>query len=354
MEKERKYSNSKFSVETITSALKEFRRLLRLGKVKESIISLRIEEGNESWRFDTMEDFFHKYQITQGEYSLTVSIGGNAFSLHFSGGPTRVSIEANDPDILDKIFKYFDNAATKPAPEPPKLSITNYSLSRRLPSCLVDVSLLSEIENSLLKQLGEILQLPEKSLLADYSISIIDSLGTHTLKTISDLGTSMFADNTTEIRCGVSLYSPTRLEFSFRFNSQRLYSELTVTISTHEPRAKVAAITDLITRTLHPHTTANYYFHPPDIIGYLVPTLVIVMIFTGLYLPFHLRIVLLGMVTLIVFYYLVARPLFPYSEFDSKLFRKKSRWINWFVGGTLGFLVFGTLFQFLRKLFLGY
>lgn len=359
MKKEKKYGKIKFSVETITAALKEFRRTLKITKSKESIICLSIDEGRESWDFDKKEDFFRKYQTTNEGAFFAISIGGFSFSLYLSGGETRVTIGANEQEDLDHIFLIFDEAAAKYTQEhsilsSPRLSLTNYSITKRLPSCLVSVNFLLEIEKSLLPQIEEILQLPKSSISIDYSISIDDSLGTHNLKSISELGSTMFIDNTSEVRCGVSRYSGNRLELSFCFNKQRSYSKLTISVSSHEPRAKVAAIIDLVTRILHPHTLSNHIFHPPEVIGYIAPTIIGLSIIIALYLPFHFKMVLLGIVTLLIFYYLVARPLFPYSEFDSKIYRTKSHWTSWFVVGILGFLIFGTLFPLLRKLFFGY
>jgi len=109
MTKTKTYYGTRFTVSVINEALKEFHSLYREDQLIYAMLNL--DFGNESWQFDTLEEFlasyenaekFHLYALRPADrYSTGIALSGDRRSCTISvGGKERSSLE--------RIFSVFE------------------------------------------------------------------------------------------------------------------------------------------------------------------------------------------------------------------------------------------------------
>jgi hypothetical protein len=360
MEKTQKYNHARFSADQIILAFEYFSKLFRLGKKHSSYSNLQISEGNQTWSYDKDSDFFATYRNSNGDANFTKSYSGFSFSIWVTESGTKVKISAPTKEQIQKVFQIFDEYFK--ALQGPSASVdsgevqptSTFSHKETLPSCIITVGLLVEIESALKNKVPDVINLAKESVSGSFYASVIDSFGTHSFTDFSGLTSHDFSDTTSEIRCGISTYPSRKMEVSLIFSKTRDNTKLSIDLTSHEPRSQITAIVDIIYRLLRPHMTTNHIFRPSYIVGSVLGVIGVVALLAVPQMKYPLNEVFAFIILAELFYFLVARPLKPYTEFDSRVYRDKKRLTDWFILGVLGFLLFGTLLPLIRKYVLGF
>ena len=237
-----------------------------------------------------------------------------------------------------------------------------FSLERRIPSCLVTKGLLTAIETyvhvEMHQKLGEILG--DK---ITYLISIKEKIGTETLNSVSEYSPNTFSDGTKEIeirwRNGYEVSCQLDIAIDFDGGSFLPMSKLKVECSAPTARETAIGVGEAILRLVESHRTYNWIFNPSEypIISHPSGFLALLFLFFGSVTIFsdreHGLYLLLGAVLL--GWVAVSGILFrPRVSFDTRRQRLLDRLWVYFSLGTFGFVFFGTLLPLVRKAILGF
>ena len=233
-----------------------------------------------------------------------------------------------------------------------------YELERQIVSCLVTKDFIQQLENYLLNTIPSIIEIPSEIIREEYSLSLKDKFGTETLSSISNYDSNQFPDSTTDISVGFNIYRPKKIRIDISFNKDEIISFIRINYESDNPREIVKGIYDGIKRIIEPHSNKNKIFHPSAFIGGFLLSFSFYFFGFAVYL-FLKNLYLYGMISgfvflFILFYLSLGKWLKPYISFESKKYFFIKKWSNWFFGGFLAFIIFGTIFVLLRKKFLGF
>jgi len=235
-----------------------------------------------------------------------------------------------------------------------------FSLERRIPACFVSKDLLSGIEAYLKTEmsvkLGESLGDD-----IDYKVSIKEGIATETLAGVTDYTPNKFSDGTKEIelRWSNGYRAATRLEISIDFDREYFLSKLKVECTEPMARETAKGVADAILRLLDSHRTQNWFFNP---FKFPVTAILAAPLALGLLMFAILRFAgnreqsfyLLSGAAFMGWIYFSAQYFRPFISFDTRRQQLFDRAWRWFSLGILGFIVFGTLLPFLRKVLVGF
>jgi predicted nucleotide-binding protein len=112
MYKRKYYYNTRFSPTVIEEAFNLYLSEFKLGSDKGGFVSLEIEEEDQTWDYDTLEEFLAEYSNAES-YCLQHSaqkgriiIGGNHHSL-------RIQVELSKRSAIESIFNIFEKNLDK-------------------------------------------------------------------------------------------------------------------------------------------------------------------------------------------------------------------------------------------------
>lgn len=238
--------------------------------------------------------------------------------------------------------------------------MSQFKLEKQLPSCTVSKDLLTELEAYLLTK--------AKALAGDkaleegrcFRVCIHDDLGVETISTVENIPGGQFLDSTSQVALELDLrYGKASfpLEVDIRFSKDRSFSKLTISYSGDDARSVVAGLNDGILRLVLSAKNENRFFNPPPILEGALWVATSFPLFIGSAIE---KVVPSGfavgaLVAALMYAFLIAgKRLRPYTAFDTPSTERNSKVVEWFIYGLAGFLVFGSLFVFLRKGVIGF
>jgi hypothetical protein len=194
-----------------------------------------------------------------------------------------------------------------------------------------------------------------------YNISIKEKVGTETLAGIGEFTPSIFTNGTKElaIHWGNGYGGNYRLDITIDFEGGFLdSSNLKINCTAPSAREIAISIGDNIFRLIESHRTYNWVFTPfkfalaPLILGIASFTLffafVLLVVRQEEWLWQLISAVFLGWI------FLSSLSFRPYISFDTRRQQLLDRLWRYFSFGTIGFVIFGTLFPLFRKAIVGF
>ncbi len=361
MKKSKNYEEVSFKPEVLREASRVFERFI---EGKEVSSSFSVTNADETWEHDSEEEFFSAYREgcktafyrkSADEYSLVMLKLENS---------TKVDVSAPGTPVLAAVFDVFEKhleesrlPKPKGGPEEPA-PMSEFTLEKRITSCLVTKDLLRQLEVYLVQYIAKIIDIPPDMLRESLSISISDSLGTETLKSISNYLPSLFPKSITEVRIDLYLVHPKHISVSIHFGKDKTSSQISIRYKAKQAREVVMAIDGGLRQIFEPSTNANNIFHPPEaamlmiwFLGMLVGPVSMFAFAKGAF-----SIGVIGTVTVLtlIFYTFVGPVIKPYITFDTQRYAAMKRWSDWIIRGFIGFLIFGTLLTLLRRQIFGF
>lgn len=120
MEKEKRYKNPKFSIDTIEEAYNKFLSLLEPGWEKHITHTFSITIGDETIDYDTIEQFFNQY-LKADSYRLSITDHrGDHSQLYISAGSygAKVTVEFPNEQKIDSVMYIFERDKNKDPTSP--------------------------------------------------------------------------------------------------------------------------------------------------------------------------------------------------------------------------------------------
>jgi hypothetical protein len=375
--KTKEYKNVKFPYPVISEALKMFHRLLTPKDKKYYIKDWHIGYSDVRWKYDNEEQFRTEYtrdQITYAEMRLHTTQAN--FTLTYSMGykttNTTVSVEFSSIDKIEKVFSLFDenyekyketpkednstnfqttDQVTKQEETKPKIPLPKYQLEAILPSILVDITTVVNLEKYILQRASQLDKEKEDDYLigSRYTLTIVDSQGTSKASAVSLFSKDMFDSDTSSINLNYGKpYGSGDLEIDVTFSPNRDSSELKITYKGESARDIVQSIKLGIFNLLKENKINNSFYHSKwaqSLFAFSLTAAILVSLqqkFAELFWPAAI------IISIITFFFSLAMPLLkPYSVFDSKKSRSFMGWNRWLVELILGSLITWILFTLL-------
>lgn len=230
-----------------------------------------------------------------------------------------------------------------------------FNIRKDLPSAKVDIELLEQLENYILSDIPGIIGIEKEKIAENYSLEIVDSLGTGQYNRISEFPLSILQDGTEKIKFGFKLYHQAYFSINISFSRSKYSSELDISLKTDNPREKAQGIYNGILDRINPHKTYNYIFHTILIgvlgglgIGLISPILIFIINKNYLWAS------LLTIASIIIIFFAYRGQKFkPYSEFMTKRQTRYNRIFSFFIWGVISYLVFGLGFGIIKELIIG-
>jgi hypothetical protein len=234
--------------------------------------------------------------------------------------------------------------------------VPDFKLTRPPPATRVGKTLLVELENYIIGQAARVTDKSIEELKSDFNIVIVDKFGTETLKSASELKGEKLPDSIKDLKVQFKPFTSAGLSINIEFARLRMESSIDISQRGPDARETVMGIYTELQRLLKTESTYAWLFHWPGLSGLVELTLPV----AGVVILSVLVIVLVAAQTvtarllfawtaLVLFLFLIAFFLKPFSAFDSRRQKSFDETWKWLSLGTLGFLVFGTVFPALRK-----
>lgn len=231
--------------------------------------------------------------------------------------------------------------------------MTRYTIEKKMPSCIVDLKLIREIEkyltNRLAKQLESILGNEEYDKFK-YTLSIVNVYGTEVFSTIDDYHLEQFPN---QIKRIVINFKKTFSDFDLRLSLSKdpIYTDIHIDSLMDNAKEIAHGIIHEIENMLNQNKSVHYLFYG-KYAGFIYFLFMICLSFSFVLLPrvsdTIVKIWVFIMLVGICFYPM--RLISPYIEFDTKRNNKINSRIKWVVNGLAGVFVFGLIATYLRNL----
>jgi hypothetical protein len=362
LEKEKVFQNIEFSAHALRTAKLAAEETYADGKLPEgSSTHRRISmTSKENWTFDSDEEFYAGLRSPHDHYTFNVVSPDISLRVFFYGSDSTVSVDASDRAGIESIFEIFEVAASQiqatreASTEKPKESIEppKFILERRLPSCAVDTDLIGTLEQYIFNELPGLLALDRTDISRNYSLTVYDPAGSMQLASLGAYPAKAFADGTKRITLDVAIYSTPSFILRLVFDKERTHTTLSLSLTAPNAVETAQGIADRLLRLVGTRSNLNWLFNPPLEIGALLSgggsiAYIIYLIYLIAERP-PLWPYLLGSLVLLGAVLLVGKRAHPYVAFDTP---GECRWTSfwtWLFWGSLGVLLFETVFVLLR------
>jgi hypothetical protein len=353
--KSKSYQQIKFNYDVITRSYKEFLKSINSNHKGSLQKSWEVQYVDTKWELDSESQFVNEYikeEILEASFRCYTSNEAK-FSINFSNysyedPKTRVSISLADRDRIEKIFDIFEasyndflvrlNDTAKSDDASRSQIAPRYSFEKTLPSTYVEKRLLVDLEHYILQRAKNLEA--GKIKIPDYNVTILDSTGTMTLKSIESYPRDVF-DNEIEyitLSCGDSYKS---IMVYVRFGKTKEKSKIEISYKGENAREIVESIKVGILHSIKDSQTWNFIYHPNFIV---VAILINVLLFSAGALLY--AVVKQGIysqraiaITLLLLAYLVGSNFKPYTTFDTRRNETIRKWSGWLVETVLGILL---------------
>jgi len=142
-----------------------------------------------------------------------------------------------------------------------------------------------------------------------------------------------------------------------KLTKEKYLAGISIMNTAENPRDVSVGIYEGIKRIIEENKNQNWIFHLPIYALFFLLWLTAFLI--GLTTPDSKPAkpfldFVMGVSFFFMLFTLIVRKLKPYISFETKAYQKQKKWMDWFVFGSLGFIVFGSLAYALRKKLFGF
>ena len=230
--------------------------------------------------------------------------------------------------------------------------MNEFNIRKELPSIKVDIDLIKQLEKYILSDVPEILGIDPDQVYKNYSLEIIDSLGSGQFNRISEFPLSILQDGTDKIKFGFKLFDKAYYSVNISFSKSNNSSKLDISLKTNNPREKAQGIYNGIFDRINPHKTYNYIFHTVFMmfsgglgLGLIGPILIFITNSNYLWAS------LLSIASILIMFFAIQGQKFkPYSEFMTKRQSRYNRIFSFFIWGVISYMVFGLGLGIIKEL----
>lgn len=353
--KTKSYQQIKFKYEVINKAYKEFVNSLNAKYKKDLRKTWEIQYSDSKWELDSESQFVSEYikeEILEASF-WCYSIDDSKFSVSFSNSSyedpkTRVTISLADREKIEKVFGVFETDYNNflvhlkenvKDDNSQKLQVTpRYSFEKSLPSTFVEKRLLVDLEHYILQRTSQFDI--RKGKIPNYSVTILDSSGTLSLRSIEAYPRDIF-DN--EIEYVTLSYGDSyeNIMIYIRFGKTKDKSKIEISFKGENARENVESIKVGIFQSIKDSKTWNFIYHPNFIITGVLVNVLFFSVVAVLYAIFKQGIWSQQATAIALFssVYLFASNFKPYTTFDTRRNIVIRKWSGWLVESILGILL---------------
>lgn len=225
-----------------------------------------------------------------------------------------------------------------------------YNIRKDLPSVRVDRALIEQLENYILNDVPSIIRVDNQLVLKNYSIEIVDSLGTGKFNRISEFPLSTFQNGTEKIKFGCRFYSEPYFDLTISFSKSKYFSAIDISLKGDNPSELAKAIYNEILTQINQHKTYNSIYHKGfvPLTGGASIGLMIGGVFF-MYLHFNRWYIYLYMILLVVCFIAAKGESYkPYCEFSTPKQLKINKTFNYIIGVIIIPIIIGIVLELFK------
>ncbi len=233
--------------------------------------------------------------------------------------------------------------------------MTRYTLTKKLPSCRVDLKMVRQLEKylkqRLAKQLADALkEKGNKDVTFDYSVAIADKYGKEDFHSIEDYHLEQFPSQIKRLR--IAFGSPfSAFNLILSFGTDLLYSEIELDVRTENSKELAHGIIFEIEQMLKEKSTIHSIFYGKTAFAIFA---IFIMLFSTSAIFFSTGSDMVAKVwvfiMLLCLVYGPIRLIAPYTEFDTQMNLNINSTVRWVLNGLAGVFIFGVLANYFRTL----
>lgn len=227
-----------------------------------------------------------------------------------------------------------------------------YDLGKKIPSCSVDKSLISQIEKYLTKRLSKkmkaILSSDEVSKI-DYTIKIKDDFGEEYISSIDEYHREKFPNDTQEITLNYQIYYRS-VDIRVIFSKSFSYSGLNINVSCEGAKEVALGISNEINGIIRENKTIHYIFYDKFAWVTFCFWVISTNFWSWFKSPFSNQLWFFFFFIGVMYFFI--RQISPYSTFDTNKEAKRERFSSWLLNGLAGVFLFGVIAVSIREYFL--
>lgn len=231
-----------------------------------------------------------------------------------------------------------------------KYLMNQYNIRKDLPSVKVDKALIEQLENYILFDVPSIIGIDKELILKNYSLEIVDSLGSAKFSRISEFPFSIFQNGTEKIIFGSRYYSDPYFCVQIYFSKRKYSTVIEINLKCDNPSALATAIYNEILLRIKQYKAYNSIYHNDYLpliggasIGIMLGGIIL------LYFNFsHWGLYIYVLLLLISFIAAKGEHLKPYCEFSTSKQLQNNRTFNYIVLSIIIPLVITILYDVLK------
>ncbi|EQA46336.1 hypothetical protein LEP1GSC050_0128 [Leptospira broomii serovar Hurstbridge str. 5399] len=229
--------------------------------------------------------------------------------------------------------------------------MSRFQTEKKLPTLHLDFDSLQRIEEFLIKDLPkEILNAFPKGVKSIYFVTLTDKRGSDELKSIKEFKSKFLADSLSLIEFQLL---DEKKEFEITINLDKEEGALLILdFKLEDARSVAVKFQDKLDQVIDSFRSVNWFFHPPEILSVVIAFGIImtgIISFGDLSNGKYIEAVGPGLIFLSLgSYYYVGKHIRTPVSFDTRRYQIFNNYLVWFISGNLSFLIFGTIFTFLR------
>lgn len=227
-----------------------------------------------------------------------------------------------------------------------------YNIRQDLPSVRVDRALIEQLENYILFDVPSIIKVDKQLILENYSIEIVDSLGTGKFNQISDFPSSMFQNGTEKIVLSIKYYSEAYFSLQISFSIRSYQSVIDINLKGENPSELVKGIYNEIFNQINQHKTYNSIYHNLyfNLIGGASTGIMIGGVIFVYFSPNRWYIYLYIILLLISFIAIKGESYKPYCEFSTSKQLQINKTFNYIILSISIPIIISILIEFLKQI----
>ncbi len=233
-----------------------------------------------------------------------------------------------------------------------------YSLTKIIPSCLIERKLLLDLENYIQRKTADSSSSEDFPTRRTYKFAVVDSSGMETLNSVGEFQRNYFPDDTLRIKLEGTRRGNESLNIEITFAIIKDLSKLEIQYDGASAREVTAGIASEVFSILGSYETSNKWWHlfPGTITMLLIGALLTIVFSIDKELLAKIPAVAsitLGAVGVLIMLQIIPAML-PYSTFETRKNEKRKKRISWIVLGVLGFILFTVMGVYFRQKLFGF
>jgi len=234
--------------------------------------------------------------------------------------------------------------------------MSKYVLEKKLPAITLERKLIEDLEKYISKKATDLLQV--ETIINNYELTIYESLGKETLKSINDFTLSYFPNDTKKITLEYMAFTPKLLKIFISFGIRRNDSYINIQYDDGCSREIANGICAELLNIANGYKNNNFIYHPNSFFDKLIPVTIggsapLAFFLNNLKMPIASASILSAILVLLL-YSIFAPIIKPYCILETRKNQEMSKFYSWLFLSFLGFLLFTVVGVFIRKKFFGF